>query len=180
MYNYEQYAKTYPQYFMLHKALPKGYTQLKYITATRKQYIDTELSIEVGDIFNVQFTSNGDRRNSIITVYGNGIAQLGYKVGEGFIVVGYIAIEKITGQKRFNVSAVALEGIDGTLTICKSLINNNGIFSGDIYNLNVVRRGKIIIYLIPCLDNNGVACLYDIINEKTYYSNSNIPFEKGE
>ena len=179
MYNYEQYAKTYPQYFMLHKGLPKGYTQQKYITANRKQYIDTALSIEVGDKINVQCVPLQGKAGVIFTVFGAGRGQVVINTSQGFRGVGYMAVEEI-GQNPFSVIGVALEGINGILALCRAFINDNPVFEGDIYNLNVVRDNKVIMDLIPCLDNNGVACLYDIINEKTYYSNTDTPFMKGE
>lgn len=179
MYNYNQYAKTYPQYFMLHKGLPKGYTQLKYIKATRKQYINTELSIEVGDKINVECVPLLGKAGVIFSVFGAGRGQIVINTSQGFRGVGYIAVEEI-GQNPFSVIGVALEGINGLLALCRAFSAVNPVFEGDIYNLNVVRDNKVIMNLIPCLDNNGVACLYDIIGEKTYYSNTDTAFLKGE
>lgn len=179
MYNYNQYAKTYPQYFILHKGLPKGYTQLKYISATRKQYVDTNLIIKVGDKINVRCVPLLGKAGVIFTVFGTGKGQVVINTSQGFRSVGYMAVEEI-GQNPFSVIGVALEGINGLLALCRAFSLVNPVFEGDIYNLNVVRDNNVIMDLIPCLDNNGVACLYDIINEKTYYSNTDTPFVKGE
>lgn len=179
MYNYNQYAKTYPQYFMLHKGLPKGYTQQKYITATRKQYVNTELSIEVGDKINVQCVPLFGKAGVIFSVFGTGHCQVVINPSQDFRGVGYIAVE-VVAQNPFNVTGKVLEGINGLLALCRSFVNTKPIFEGDIYNLNVMRNNKIIMNLIPCLDDKGVSCLYDIINEKTYYSNTDTPFLKGE
>lgn len=179
MYNYKQYAKTYPQYFMLHKGLPKGYTRQKYIKANRKQYINTELSIEVGDKINVQCVPLLGKSGVIFTVFGAGEGQIVVDTSQNFKAVKYIAVE-VVEQKPFIVTGTALEGANGTLALCRSFVNINPVFEGDIYNLNVIRNNQAIMNLIPCLDDNGVACLYDIINEKTYYSNTDTPFIKGE
>ena len=179
MYNYNQYAKTYPQYFMLHKGLPKGYTQQKYIKANRKQYIDTELSIEVGDKINVQCIPLLGKAGVIFTVFGSGTGQIVINKSQDFRGVGHIGVEKVE-QNPFIITGTALEGINGLLALCRAFTNNKPVFEGDIYNLNVMRDNQIIMNLIPCLDNNKVPCFYDIINEKTYYSNTNTPFLKGE
>lgn len=179
MYNYEQYAKTYPQYFILHKGLPKGYTQQKYITGTRQQYINTELSIEVGDKINVQCVPLLGKSGVIFTVFGAGEGQVVINTEQGFRGVKYIAVE-VVEQKPFIVTGTGLEGINGLLALCRSFVNKKPVFEGDIYNVNVMRNNKIIMNLIPCLDDKGVPCLYDIINGKTYYSNTDTPFVKGE
>lgn len=179
MYNYNQYAKTYPQYFMLHKGLPKGYTQQKYITANRNQYIDTELSIEVGDKINVQCEPLLGKAGVIFTVFGAGEGQVVISTSQGFRGVKHIGVE-VVGQNPFIVTGTALEGINGLLALCRAFTNNKPVFEGDIYNLNVMRDNQIIMNLTPCLDDKGVPCLYDIINEKTYYSSSSTPFLKGE
>lgn len=179
MYNYEQYAKTYPQYFMLHKGLPKGYTRQKYITANRKQYIDTGLTIEVGDKINVQCVPRLGKAGVIFTVFGAGEGQVVVSTSQVFRGVKYMAVEAVQ-QKAFIVTGTALEGINGLLGICRSFVNTNPVFDGDIYTLNVIRNNQAIMQLIPCLDDNGIACLYDILNQKTYYSNTHTPFLKGE
>lgn len=179
MYNYNQYAKTYPQYFMLHKGLPKGYTQQKYITANRKQYINTELSIKVGDKINVQCVPLLGKAGVIFTVFGDGTGQVVINTSQRFRGVGYIAVEQVE-QNPFIVTGTALEGINGLFALCRAFTNDKPVFEGDIYNLNVTRNNQIIMNLIPCLDDKGVPCLYDIINEKTYYSNTDTPFLKGE
>ena len=179
MYNYKQYAKTYPQYFMLHKGLPKGYTQQKYITANRKQYIDTELSIKVGDKINVQCVPLLGRPGVLFTVFGAGKGQIVITNSQEFRGVKNMDVE-VVEQNPFIVTGTALEGINGLLALCRAFSNNKPVFEGDIYNLNVTRDNQIIMNLIACLDDKGVPCLYDIINEKTYYSNTNTPFLKGE
>lgn len=179
MYNYNQYAKTYPQYFMLHKGLPKGYIQQKYITANRKQYINTELSIEVGDKINVQCVPLLGKAGVIFTVFGDGTGQVVVNKSQGFRGVGYMGVE-VVEQKPFIVTGTAAEGINGLLALCRAFSYNSPLFEGDIYNLNVMRNNQIIMNLIPCLDDKGVPCLYDIINEKTYYSNTDTSFLIGE
>lgn len=179
MYNYNQYAKTYPQYFMLHKGLPKGYTQQKYITANRKQYIDTELSIEVGDKINIQCVPLLGKAGVIFTVFGDGTGQVVINTSQGFRGVGHMTVE-VVGQNPFIVTGTALEGINGLLALCRAFTNNKPVFEGGIYNLNVMRDNQIIMDLMPCLDDKKVPCFYDIINEKTYYSNTDTPFLKGE
>lgn len=179
MYNYKQYGKTYPQYFVSHKGLPKGYTQQKYITANRNQYINTELNIEVGDKINVQCVPLLGKTGVIFTVFGSGEGQVVISSSQGFRGVKHMSVE-VVGKNPFIVTGTALEGINGLLALCRAFTNNKPVFEGNIYNLNVMRDNQIIMNLMPCLDDNKVPCFYDIINEKTYYSNTDTPFLRGE
>lgn len=179
MYNYKQYAKTYPQYFMLHKRLPKGYIQQKYITATRQQYINTEFNINVGDKINVEVYPVLGKSGVIFCVFGTGTGQIVVSPNHGFIEVGHIHLASIS-RNSFKLNTIALTGINGVLGIFRAFGAASSVFEGNIYNLNVIRDNQVIMDLIPCLDDKGVPCLYDIINEKTYYSSSGIPFVKGE
>lgn len=179
MYNYKQYAKTYPQYFILHKGLPKGYIQQKYITVTRKQYVDTDINIMPGDIINVEVTAVVNRPGVLLSVYGDGTGQIVHLNTGRYRSVGYMSFEQI-GQSPEKLTVTALDGINGLLALFRAHGNTSPVFEGDIYNLNVMRNNQIIMNLISSLDDKGVPCLYDIVNEKTYYSNSNTPFVKGE
>ena len=115
----------------------------------------------------------------IFTVFGVGTGQVVINTSQGFRGVGHIGVEKVE-QNPFIVTGTALEGINGLLALCRAFSNNKPVFEGDIYNLNVMRDNQIIMNLMPCLDDNKVPCFYDIINEKTYYSNTNTPFLTGE
>lgn len=178
MYNYKQYAKTYPQYFMLHKALPTGYTQQKYILATQEQYIS---NIKVGILINEMIIFNLEPTKAGLNyfVMGDYPQQRFEAFYDDYTLshVGNVILEqegknvKLTPTKNMRKSKISLFRERGTYT---------NLFKGKIFGVTFYQSQNIIIDLVPCLDDKGIACLYDIINAKTYYSSSNTPFVKGE
>lgn len=46
----------------------------------------------------------------------------------------------------------------------------NESFSGRIYRAQITQGSELIRDFIPCLDPNGKPCMYDIVNDKPYYS----------
>lgn len=39
-----------------------------------------------------------------------------------------------------------------------------------IYDCEITQGSSVVAHFIPCLDNNGVACMYDTIRKQTFYS----------
>ena len=39
-----------------------------------------------------------------------------------------------------------------------------------IYDCEITQGNSVVARFIPCLDNNGVACMYDVIRKQTFYS----------
>ena len=48
-----------------------------------------------------------------------------------------------------------------------------------IYRCSIFDDGTLVRDLLPVLDSNGVACLYDITNHKFYYNEGTVPFVAG-
>lgn len=49
----------------------------------------------------------------------------------------------------------------------------NECFIGRIYRAQITQGSELIRDFIPCLDPNGKPCMYDIVNDKPYYSMNN-------
>jgi hypothetical protein len=46
----------------------------------------------------------------------------------------------------------------------------NSIWKGRIYRVTITENESIVKDFIPCLDQNNVPCMYDIVNEVAYYN----------
>lgn len=46
-------------------------------------------------------------------------------------------------------------------------------FKGKIYNFKIYDNDVLIRNMIPVLDKNGIACMYDKVNKKFYYNKRN-------
>lgn len=49
-------------------------------------------------------------------------------------------------------------------------------FKGKVYNFKIYDNDVLIRNMIPVLDKNGVACMYDKVNKKFYYNKRNRRF----
>ena len=45
-----------------------------------------------------------------------------------------------------------------------------------IYECEITQGTSVVAHFIPCLDNNGVACMYDIVRHQTFYSSGSSDF----
>ena len=60
---------------------------------------------------------------------------------------------------------------------------DNRCFKGKVYDFKIYDNDVLVRDMIPVLDKNGVACMYDKVNKKFYYNKRNRRFlirRKGE
>ena len=78
-------------------------------------------------------------------------------------------------SKTFSVS-------DFTSTVTMALFKakpfNNG-FQGRIYSCKHYNNGKLIQDFVPCLDTEGVPCMFDLVSRKSFYNKGNGSFTWG-
>ena len=56
-----------------------------------------------------------------------------------------------------------------TMALFKSKPLNNG-FKGRIYSCKHYNNGKLIQDFVPCLDTEGVPCMFDFVSQKPFYN----------
>ena len=64
-------------------------------------------------------------------------------------------------------------GVVSTRTIklfCRDYNGNLAYTSARIYMCQISEDENIVRNLVPCLDNNGVPCMYDVVGKQTYYN----------
>ena len=63
-------------------------------------------------------------------------------------------------------------------------INNGGNLSSKsnfrIYSCRITENNTLLLNLIPCLDNEGNACMYDTVSEQCFYNNGTGTFGYGQ
>lgn len=171
MYNYKQYAKTYPQYFKGKNIpadgfnVPNGYTRIPSILCSGKQYCTLLSDIIEGELGEVYVDFGGD------SILFSGDISLALK--DGKIEAPDIKNLQIDGEK-----------ISFTFT------NYNSVFLGDetLTNSFKGKIKKIILdyyTYIPAIGGNGnvVLCVFDTFTKEylqDLQSESTTPFIKGE
>ena len=169
--------------------LPAGWRELQYVTADGAQYLKTgfRLTADVWDYIldgaimaagyggvnnylefessrcgaNGQrhvfhFTVNSDFTCSYSVDGGAAMARNGSR-GSGS-VIGFLAL----GQG---------EGFWSTAS--------SSVQKGDIYSFVLMKNGDVVQHLVPAKDPDGVACLYDIQQNKPFYSEGSAAFVAG-
>ena len=62
-----------------------------------------------------------------------------------------------------------------SLTYCLFAINNGGTIMKKakfkMYSCKITKNGESILNLVPCLDENNVPCMYDLVSKKCFYNN---------
>lgn len=188
------------------------YTELEYLESTGTQYIDTDFkpnnntriivrakmktfatefffgtrtSVTIKTftaLFERQAVSNGaygidysNAKNRLVSAssYDDDIHYFEIDKGKLFFDnVEYQAKSTVKFQCNYNL---VLFGVNTSNTITKSVAY--------IYDCKIYDNDVLIRDMIPVLDKNGVACMYDKVNKKFYYNERNRRFliwRKGE
>ena len=64
---------------------------------------------------------------------------------------------------------------DNPLTIFKRNVGKEGASTeayahGRVFSFSHTRSGKVMINLVPCLDNTGIPCMYDTVSKQPFYN----------
>lgn len=70
---------------------------------------------------------------------------------------------------------------ENPITIFKRNVNDEGnkaesYAHGRVYSFSHTRRGKVMINLVPCLDDTGRPCMYDTVSKQPLYNQGNGEF----
>lgn len=59
---------------------------------------------------------------------------------------------------------------DGTFTFC--LFMTSGAYNSycKIFSCKIYDDNKLLLNMVPCLDNNGTPCMYDSVSKQSFYN----------
>lgn len=172
--------------------LPSGYTQLEYIRATGKQYIDTKVTPNQDTNIVVEYKFNTTTPNTAAffarnSAYG---ANYGIFLSRGVFQFGYNSRyampSSISALDKHTISIInGVCSIDGetyeapaatfnpgsTLLLCAMHTGTTVELQsqGDLYSCKIPEDGSVRNY-IPCVNPNGVAGMFDLATNEFYGS----------
>ena len=130
--------------------------------------------------FGVDFGISEDAKGGgIRDVFGNGRNNSGAtpEVGTEFVVVSSISLlrvvigETITEISKGAQTYTSVKFPVYLFTTNRSKTANSAAFIGKIYYAKITNgQGEMTLNCIPCLDADGVPCLYDLISKKALYN----------
>lgn len=174
--------------------LPTGYTQLEWIKSDGNQYIDTGYYPSQKTTITCDFMPDEQNSNLLNYVYGTYTANqacgiymsynsnvYGLLYGRADVNTSILRQWGVKAHSELSSSGLTINGStysisSSTYTAPKSLYLFKGNGStrpgmiGKIYSCLIEEWGHVIQYLIPCLDNNGMPCMYDTVSKQTFYN----------
>lgn len=188
------------------------YTELNYIEGTGTQYINTE--VKTKQSLKIECTFSGNQIATLLfgarkTISFDGLVWGFNNVDSAFSGFGgntqknNTTVNTIDDKKHTVVLSNEVYTIDnvnqilpnrGTFTEFYNIYlftwNNankadNRCFQGKVYEFKIYDNNVLIRNMIPVLDKNGIACMYDKVNRKYYYNQGTgeflygVPIPKG-
>lgn len=166
--------KTNKQNICSCEQLPTGYIKVNYLETNSNNQNITMLPLKKNDI--VEIISSTRNSANYRTILGNkfGAYELyfnNYKVYVYGSNITLLSDKVIDSDLKIHISTIRTN-----LAIAPILFayqtNGNYPLEGKIYSCKATRNGELVQNLVPCLDENRIACFYDTISKTTLY-NSN-------
>ena len=182
------------------------YTELKYIEGTGTQHINTEVktkqSLKIECIFSGNKTGTllfGARKDggSDGLIWGANSSTGVYCSFGGATRTSHTTVNTVDDKKHKVVLSNEVYTIDdvnqslpnrGTFSNFYDIYlftwNNANVvdtrkFKGKVYNFKIYDNNVLIRDMIPVLDKNGIACMYDKVNKEFYYNQGKGEFLYG-
>lgn len=181
---------------------------IEYLESTGTQWIDTGIAttgdtlgftleampFELTDTYPMgSRDSSGSRRFFGVSVRGTFFAY-GWSawysfpsynvVGQDYIntkvtmSLNWLNNRKVT-LNQHNADLVAPHNVANGRNITLFGVNGQLLWKGRIYNAQISDGDKIIADLRPCIDPNGVACMYDMVTGNSFYNQGTGEFIAG-
>lgn len=184
--------------------LPAGCKQVEYITATGTQHLDTLITATNDYEIRAKFRINelndsflyGARQaygSSSFALHKN-YAQFSTDVGTGYVNLGVDSWYSVRQNKNgiyvnnswahaYNNSLASFT-TPNTIRVFAMAQGNNAMYGstfmkGDFASFEVYNNGVLVCNLVPCIDSNDVACMYDTVNERFLYNSGTGSFTAG-
>lgn len=190
-------------------ALPSGYTQLEYIRATGKQWIDTGFKPDYNT--RVRMTATIEKSSSsypvpfgtwdktetnafILLLFSNGRARLYYgnkttdsskTIDENIHVFDVNKNVLLIDDELYITSATNTFSCSYNLYLFQHSAANGAIGgsqnapTGNIYNCKIWDNDILVRDFVPCIDTSGNVGLYDSLTKQFYQSITSSSFEAG-
>lgn len=178
--------------------LPAGYQKCAFLQSDGNQYLSIDDYIpQIGDSFSTDFVATGDHSDSI-TVFsaGTGDYQLvvmglisAHSIYMKYFTSGvassypkFVAREEPYSMRFSSDGKIIINGteLNGELSKVKMPVNTNLFlfiranlrsgFVGKILGFKSERNGNVIHSLVPCIDADGVPCMYDTVSKRPFYN----------
>lgn len=168
--------------------LPDGYTQLEYIQSSGTQCIDTGLTCNKAD--NYQIKIDCELANEDKYAGANGYLQYQASIMNGVrgnlsvVYKNYIETISVDNVVKQTSDWSSFSGSNVKIGILR-LGNSNDTWlladmqSGKIYSCEIYKDDGIIRNFIPCKNSNDVVGLYDIVGNQFYQNNGTGSFTAG-
>lgn len=181
----------------VYEYLPIGYKECKYIESTGTQHINTEVktkqSLKIECIFSGNQVSTilfGARKSASLDGLTWGFNNTNYAFSGfgGSTQENNTTVNTVDGEKHTVVLSNEVYTIDdvnqslpnrGTFSDFYDIYlftwNNANVadtrkFKGKVYNFKIYDNNVLIRDMIPVLDKNNIACMYDKVNKESYYN----------
>lgn len=162
--------------------IPSGYKQVEYLESTGTQYISLPGLLNNDIITAKALTKSTSNYRSIIGCNRDHLYELYFDNGviKTFKNIKVISVSGSGTNRPIEVQAQKQgDCFNGNLLFDYNTSNQYNLI-GNIYEFQIKRAEKIVLNLIPCLDNNNRPCMYDTVSKKTYYNKGTGEFLYGE
>lgn len=157
--------------------LPENYTRLLYLESDENgqnintNYVPTNntgisvIAKQITSFDGVPLGCGNMTTNAKGRIYEGQLNYLNSKIASVYLNDGTYKENTLTDLSFTPSSPIHLFGY-------YSNTNNsiNSIWKGRIYRVTITENDSIVKDFIPCLDQNNVPCMYDIVNENAYYN----------
>lgn len=184
--------------------LPQGYTALEYIQSSGAQYIDTGRKLTQNSDITIDFMIVGTKnryagilgshesasKNSLTLSQDGGWSYFDGNFSDRTECHFTTALSLERTKIRMNKTGVWVNDIlikswsnvadfkTPTNGLIFNIGNNNWLGNKAIMRLYSYKNGNVQ-HLVPCLDTDGVPCMYDLIRRQTLYNQGTGSFTWG-
>lgn len=205
--NFRNYTETTYQ-MVEKKKLPDGYTQVEYIESTGTQYIDTGFKPNQNTRIVIDIDVTASSVASSLFGARNSYQNNGFALHTGSSNAGYQIDYATNTNKVTTITSSGRHKIDfngNILTVDDTVINTYSeaafqcnytalifsVHSGDtlmhenyptkakLYSCRIYDNNTLVRDFVPCVNDSGVGCLYDKVNQVCYYKNGTGDFIVG-
>lgn len=146
-----------------------GYTRLEYIEATGSQYIDTGIqpSATMKSELDFQFTQNNSDTwcFSALQTSGNSGVRVGVYQNAFYLVCATSSQASLLERTKFTVNPTYSVPLNMYLFAENRNGSAYGLCAGKLYSCKIYNNGVLVRDYIPAMNSDGVAGLYDAVND---------------
>ena len=174
--------------------LPAGYRECAFLQSDGNQYLSVYKYIpQIGDSFNINFVNTYNNEGAIFSAGTGDYQFIALVFKTYYLYLKYFtsgaasdslcqAREKPYNMQVFSDGKILLDGAETETEVekPKGSVNTNlhlfiradlkSGFVGKILGFKAERNGNVIHNLVPCIDADGVPCMYDTVSKQSFYN----------